>query len=106
MFFRQWLYSQIIGMIFYYFKEWPYNYLTEEYKLRIWSVKDHQEPDCSQTKPDLLTHAVRKDTPEERPSKGWEASFLRTGFLLKDYEGISSRLDTVSDRGLEEGGIN
>lgn len=69
-------------------------------------IKDHQEQDCSQTKPDLLTHAVRKDTPEESRSKGWEASFLRIGFLLKDYEGISSGMDTVSDRGLGEGGIN
>lgn len=69
-------------------------------------IKDHQEQDCSQTKPDLLTHAVRKDTPGESPSKGWETSFLMIGFLLKDYEGISSGLDTVSDRGLGEGGIN
>lgn len=47
-----------------------------------------------------------KDTPEEHPSKGWEASFLGIGFLLQDYEGISSGLDTISDRGLGEGGIN
>lgn len=35
-----------------------------------------------------------------------EATFLRVGFLLKDYEGISSGLDTGSDAGLREGGIN
>ena len=38
----------------------------------------------------------------ETPLKTLEASFLRVGFLLKDYKGINSGLDTIFDAILEK----
>lgn len=56
-------------------------------------------------KSDLLIHAVKEGHIREIFLQRMAASFLRVGFLLKDYEGINSRLDTIYDAGLGEEAI-